>query len=408
MQGYIFDKAQITILIVDDQPYNIKVLEEILKKESYNYLIATNAQETYQILLSTIPDLILLDIMMPGEDGFEICRKVKNNPKTSEIPIIFLTAKVEVDDKVRGFKLGAIDYITKPFQPIEVSARVSTHIALKKSKEFIIKYNMQLEEILEQRTKELIKSEKQAAFGQLIQGIIHNIRGPISSVISSFSLIEFYKEDTNKILSEQPEVYKKLNESLNEIWEVIRHDESQLQKLIKTVDAMMIKSRSDKSEVIELVDLNEIIRQEIEFMRADMFFNKIEKNIKLFEEPLNIKVIPGEIAQVFNNLLKNSLDAMHTSLQPKIEIGTGTNGSHYWFYVADTGQGISESIIDKIFDPFYTTKKMRRDENDDSPTGSGIGLHFCKQTIESYGGRIEVISKPDKGAKFIVYIPLNN
>lgn len=406
-QSFTFDNSDSTILIVDDQPYNVRILEEILKKENYKQLSANNAAEAHKILKDCLPDLILLDIMMPGEDGFEFCSKIKQNARTNDIPVIFLTAKVEIEDKIHGFKLGAVDYITKPFNAVEVVARVFTHVQLKKSRDFIKSYNTQLELIIEQRTQELIKSEKQAVFGQLMQGIIHNIRGPIASVISSFQLIGFYREDLEVYLKDKPELMNEVNEKFKEIWDVIEHDDKMLTKLTKTMDAMMAKSRSDKSKIIEIVDLNEILRQEIEFFDADMGFNKIEKDITLFDKPLNIKVIPGEVAQIFSNLVNNSLDAMYNRKDSKIAVASGMNAQFCWFSVTDNGPGIPYDIINKIFDPFFTTKKMRKDDNINAPTGTGIGLHFSKQTAESYGGRIEVSSKVGEGAKFTVYIPIS-
>ena len=405
--GLEIDNQNVSVLIVDDQPYNIRVLEEILKKEKYNFSIAISAEKAYEIITAQLPDIILLDIMMPGEDGFQFCAKLKDNPRTAEIPIIFLTAKVETEDKIKGFQLGAVDYVTKPFNPIEVLARISTHVQLKKSKDFIKNYNHQLEQIIEVRTRDLIKTEKQAAFGQLMQGIIHNIRGPIASVISSFSLIKFYREDLAEYLKDKAELQGEIDEKFKEIWDVLEHDDKMLERLIKTIDAMMAKSRSDRSEVTEIVDLNDIIRQEIEFLQADMVFNKIEKEITLYEKPLKIKVIPGEISQIFSNIVKNSLDAMYNRRNSRMTIISGDTKENCWFTIKDNGPGIPANIINKIFDPFYTTKQMKKkDDESDAPTGTGIGLHYCKQTVDSYGGRIEVYSKEGEGASFTITLPL--
>jgi signal transduction histidine kinase len=404
--GFEFDKKDSSILIVDDHAYMVKILEEILKKEGYKCYPAYDAKQAHQVLSENLTDLILLDIMMPDEDGFEFCKKLKNNPRTAEIPVIFISAKIEIEDKINGFNLGGVDYITKPFNPVEVSARVATHIQLKKSKDFIKNYNDQLEQIIDVRTRELIKTEKQAVFGQLIQGIIHNIRGPVASVISSFSLIDFYREDIEEYLKDKPELLNELNEKFKEIWEVIEHDDKMLNNLLKTIDNMMVKSRSDKSIEVEIIDLNEIIRQEVEFMNADMLFNKIEKNISLIDKPLNVKAIPGEISQVFSNILKNSLDAMYERKNSLISISTGITGNFAWFAITDNGAGIPANIIHKIFDPFYTTKKMKSEENSKAPTGTGIGLHYCRQTVESYGGKIEVHSKEGEGATFTISLPI--
>lgn len=396
------------VLIVDDQPFNVRVLEEILKRQNYKYTVATNAAMAYEAMQKSPPDLLLLDIMMPGEDGYEFCQRIKKEPRYAGIPVIFLSAKVEVDDKIKGFQIGAVDYITKPFHASEVLARISTHIQLKKTKEFIKNYNQQLEQIIEVRTKELIKTEKQASFGQLMQGIIHNIRGPIASVISSFSLISFYREDIGDYLKEKPELMNEVDEKFKEIWDVIEQDDRMLNKLLKTIDAMMMKSRSDKSEVIEIIDLNEILGQEIEFLNAEPTFNKIEKKIELSPNALKIKVIPGEIAQVFGNVVKNALDAMYDKKDARIEIRSGRSESEVWFTVGDNGVGIPDNIKTKIFEPFYTTKRMKKEDGSKEPTGTGIGLHYCKQTVESYSGKIKVDSRQGEGTTFTITLPFSD
>jgi len=138
-------KNDVVILLVDDVPQNIQILGEILKNEGYSFAIAMNGKETFHLLEKKLPDLILLDVMLPDTDGFKICGKLKENKITAEIPVIFLTAKTETEDKVKGLELGAVDYITKPFEAVEVIARVRTHVQLKKSKDLIRQYYEELE-----------------------------------------------------------------------------------------------------------------------------------------------------------------------------------------------------------------------------------------------------------------------
>jgi two-component system, cell cycle response regulator len=134
-------KRQPVILIVDDVPENIKVLGNILREENYKIAAASNGEQAISIAAAAHPDLILLDVMMPGIDGFETCNRLKNIPETKDIPIIFLTAKSETQDIIDGFKIGAIDYITKPFNSYELKARVKTHVELKISKDLLIEKN---------------------------------------------------------------------------------------------------------------------------------------------------------------------------------------------------------------------------------------------------------------------------
>jgi len=141
-----FDNSQALILIVDDLPQNLQVLGSILRKNKYQIAVATNGQQALDVLNNISPDLILLDVMMPEIDGHEVCRRLKEQERTREISIIFLTAKSETSDIVKGFELGAVDYVTKPFNATELLARVRTHIELKKNRDVILNLIDELEE----------------------------------------------------------------------------------------------------------------------------------------------------------------------------------------------------------------------------------------------------------------------
>lgn len=143
----IFKEKTPLILIVDDVARNLQVLGTILSKENYKIAAANNGEQAISIANSTLPDLILLDIMMPGINGYEACARLKKNPKTRDIPIIFLTAKIELDDIVKGFETGAVDYITKPFNSVELLVRTKTHLELKISRDLLKIKNEQLEKL---------------------------------------------------------------------------------------------------------------------------------------------------------------------------------------------------------------------------------------------------------------------
>lgn len=178
------------ILIVDDLPQNVQILHQILKSGEYSFAVASDGEEALKLIKKRLPDLILLDIMLGDMDGFEVCKRLKEKPVTAQIPIIFLTARVEVEDKVHGFELGAIDYITKPFENAEVVARVHTHIQLKKSIDMIRDYNRQLTEIVEDMKKsyrelrdtqhERIDEEKREAVKAMVVTTNHEINQPLT------------------------------------------------------------------------------------------------------------------------------------------------------------------------------------------------------------------------------------
>lgn len=149
------------ILIVDDTLQNIQVLGTVLREQNYQINVAQNGIQALEMVEKVEPDLILLDVMMPEMDGFEACQRLKADEKTREIPIIFLTAKVETEDVVHGFEIGAIDYVTKPFNAIELLARVKTHLELRRLRQELLEYNEQLEAKVAERTVEVQRAHKQ-------------------------------------------------------------------------------------------------------------------------------------------------------------------------------------------------------------------------------------------------------
>lgn len=395
------------ILIVDDAKENIDILFQALV-EDYELGVAVDGESALEYVSSEAPDLILLDIMMPGMDGYEVCKRLKSNAVTKDIPIIFLTAMNEIENKTAGFEAGAVDYITKPFEIMEVKARVKTHLDLKSALKTIQSYNKRLEKMVEQRTKELISTERRAAFSLLIQGIVHNLKNPLTSIIAGSNLIEFSSAQLEELSKALPDNFSEdVLKEASEIKKIAEHIENGGQRLNEMINSMMAKSSSDKSEKIEIFDLNKLLKQEIAFLDADRVFkNEISKMIDLDEAALMVQAVPSEIAQVFQNLLRNAIHALWTRKNKSISIQSGQTGDLAWFSIQDNGPGIPENLQSDIFDPFFTTKPRAEEGDPDEPKGTGLGLHTCLEVIKSYDGKIDLKSAHDNGTKFKVSIPL--
>ena len=226
------DKPKPLILLVDDIPQNVQILHQILNSGEYSFAIATSGKETLRLVKKKLPDLILLDIMLGDIDGFEVCKRLKHDPKTEAIPIIFLTAKVGVEDKVKGFKLGAVDYITKPFEDAEVVARVHTHVQLKKSVDLIINYNRQLSTAfadmqknyqgLKDSQQKLISHEKQDAVKAASVTASHEMNQPLT-VIQGYLDMLIDTLDMNSLDPLQKKYLNRIEEGLKKLVSIIEN-----------------------------------------------------------------------------------------------------------------------------------------------------------------------------------------
>ncbi|MBN1780593.1 hybrid sensor histidine kinase/response regulator [bacterium] len=397
-----------TLLIIDDSPEDIEIIRSLFKDFYVIKAVKTGVSGVALMLKEPTPDLILLDIILPDINGFDVCRKIKETPENCTIPVIFITSKTNMEDKIRGFNEGGVDYITKPFEPEEVIARVKTHMELQQARKTIYQYNHKLESMLEIRTKELIQSERQAVFGQMVQGIVHNLSNPISGIMNSQELIQLYIQDFLKISdtsSCNPDTVSTFIDDVQKSCEVIGHAAEQLSQIIQT---LLNRGRIDKAERWKRVDLNGLIRLELNFLESDMRYkHQVDKQIELAEKQLPIDVNPGEITQVFHNIINNALHALQGRQNGLLTVRTWNEHNLVFFSVQDNGPGISEAIRDRIFDPFFTTKAAGNDPeaSPDMPTGTGLGLWMCRETIDRYHGSIVVDSGEGTGTVFTVSIP---
>lgn len=254
-----------------------------------------------------------------------------------------------------------------------------------------------------------VLSERQAAFGQLVQGIVHNMRNPLNVITMSFEILEDKLTEILKIGAHLPEgKIEELEKVVSKITNLSNRGNIATKRLEEMLNSMMLRGKRDKSSIIEDVDLNDIILQEVEFMDADYDFKyKIEKTIELNEKQLRIEVVSAEIAQVIQNLLRNAIDAMHFREKKKLKIISLLEKDNAVLRIADNGSGIPGEIQSKIFDPFFTTKpKVNDEKKGNTPTGTGLGLWMCKETIESYRGSIGIKSYPEEGSEFTIRFPL--
>ena len=391
------------ILIVDDSKPDRKRLGKILMNKGFDIREASNGQEALRIVADYKPDIVLLDVNLPDMSGLEVCGRIRSTPEYDNIPVVFISIMSHPEHKMKGFDAGGDDYIAKPYYPNEIIARVKTHLRLRMASKLVQDTNARLEQMLAERTQNLIRSEREAVFGQLVQGIVHNMRNPLAGIRG---YCDFILDDLAKLAPDNEcnhDAYVEIFSNLEQRMQKIKHSSRNLSAMI---DSLMRKSRSDHAEKFETIDLNEIIRQELAFLQANMFFkHDVEKTIDLSPDRLQINAVPAMISQVFNNLVQNSLDAMYEIPKPHLKISTYKNKDFVNLTVEDNGLGIPEEHLSYIFDPFFTTKPKSRKINDESPLGTGLGLYISREMILMHQGKIDIESQINAGTKLIVQLP---
>jgi len=352
------------ILIVDDSMNNLKLLSSTLKHNGYAIYIAQNGMNALNILEKVSPDLILLDVVMPEMDGYEVCKKIKDNENDTikNIPIIFLTAKVDKNDIIKGFQCGAVDYITKPFHPMELLARVKTHISLKQSKDMIEK--------ISQERKELIHI------------LCHDIKNPLGAIQSFSELI------------------------LNDISPVshLKYISSSVTSILEIVDLVRdIQKVEDKSISLEHVNLKHSIQTSIESLTYQ--FDKknitpildIPDMIYVWAEPVSM------IHSVFNNLFTNAIKFSYPNNSIKVSYKIESE-SFVKLSIKDFGIGIPEILQKNIFSINKNTTRV----GTNGEKGTGFGMPLVKKFMIAYGGDILLLSQDENafpqehGTEFIL------
>ena len=386
------------LLIVEDNPTNLSLLFQYLNKFGFKVFVATDGITALEQIDLTQPDLILLDIMMPGIDGFEACRRLKANSLTQNIPVIFLTALSDTVDKVQGFQLGAVDYITKPIQPEEVLSRIQTHLTirnlqrqLQEKNQELLQINQNLEQLVNAKTKQLINQEKTALIGRLTQGIVHNLKNPVQTILAYKQIADLKAEPISR------------ETLLNYIHKMA----DAAQKINQIMDSLLQKHKLDQTVHSTLMNVNQILKDLLELLKANTQFEcQVDKEY-IFDATLpEIHLVYSDIFQVFDNLIGNALDAMWNREKQNLTLVTRQDLEYVYIEFRDTGHGIKKEDIPKIFDPFYTSKPVKGEERKvGEPIGTGLGLYICLEILQPFGGNILVTSEVEKGSIFTVVLP---
>ena len=365
------------ILLVDDELNNLAVLSALLTQQGYTVRRVLNGQKALNLVRSNEPPaLVLLDIMMPEMDGYQVCQKMKSDEKTREISVIFLSALDDVNDKVKGFDVGGADYITKPFESLEVLTRVQHQLGLRKLQQQI-KIEAQLRE-------SLLQEQENREFKQrIITTISHEYRTPLSIIMTSAGLLENYCDRENP----------KQQKHIQRIQQMVQH----MSSLVN--DVVLVNELEQEEIILQPVTLNllkfcQTLISELQVARQVKHQINFSNQGHEFNGEWDERIVRQILSHLLSNAIKFSppesqIDFKLVQAQDEIE-----------FHIQDQGIGILKENRDKIFDLFY------RGDNVGTIQGEGLGLSIVKKCVNLYGGNILLDTKINQGTTFIVKLPI--
>ncbi len=359
-----------TILIVDDLSENVDILISLLSQ--YDLVTALDGESALEVMQEEEIDLILLDIMMPIMDGFEVCTRLKADVKTAKIPVIFLSAKAESKDIQKGFELGAVDYVTKPFNPYELSARVKTHLKLYAyEKDLQTQIAVAIEK--DKRKQQTIYAQaKQAALGEQLSYIAHQWKQPLAS-LSAYNILQLTKLHMDVALSKEEQI-----ENLNKI-------EHLIQFMSNTIDTFkdFYANTTKKSDF----SIKDTLEKVLTISAATLTHNNVDFDIQSETEIL-YNAQENEVMQAIFSIINNAIKIfeLRKTIHPQLHFTIHNNT----LIIEDNGGGIEKAVLNTLFQAFVSTTE-----------GSGVGLYIAKEMIEKNGGTLTAHNS-ENGAKFII------
>ncbi|GAB4340791.1 MAG: hypothetical protein Fur0042_01770 [Cyanophyceae cyanobacterium] len=444
--------AEATILAIDDNPTNLKVVFEFLRDRGFKVLIASSGESGIERAQKARPDLILLDVMMPGIDGFATCARLKADPLTQDIPIIFMTALADVDSRVRGLTVGGVDYITKPVERDDALARINIHLQLRRemkarmaAQAALTELAAGLEEQVQERTRalseslaqlqqaqvQLIHAEKMSSLGQLVAGVAHEINNPVNFIHGNLTIAQEYVEGLMELVDlamggargggfaaiaadlERAAADLDFEFVREDLVKILRSMETGTQRIRDIVLSLRNFSRLDESH-LKAVDLHEGLDSTLTILNARLkgWGNRLAiEVVRRYGELPPVECYAGPLNQVFMNLLANAIDALddgpppdwtgpELEWQPRIEVITeALGGDRVRVSVTDNGPGIAPEQQSKIFEAFFTTKEIGK--------GTGLGLSISWDiVVHRHGGQMHCRSALGQGTTFMIDLPI--
>jgi two-component system sensor histidine kinase/response regulator len=355
-----------TLLIVDDKPQNLRLISDFLGEHGFDLMLTRSGAQALEKVRLATPDLVLLDVRMPEMDGFEVCRRLKGDPRTASVPVIFMTAVDDTAHKVEGFGLGAVDYITKPIQREELLARIQHHLQLHRLQRELVEKSQDL----------ALKNAELEAYGHTIA---HSLKTPLAAANRFLEILHKFKSDN---LSDEQR-------------HLVQQAYSALAMTGQVVDALLLLSTvAEQSVEAQPLDMGRLVGQALNQL-SDLQARTKASVVLPKAWPRASGYAPW-VGEVWLNLLSNALK--YGGLPPRLELGGAPDGSQVRFWVRDNGQPLSEEERRRVFIPFTRLQQERA-------PGHGLGLATVQRILSKLGGRVWVSPAPGGGNEFCFTLP---
>ena len=366
------------ILVVDDTPANIGVILSYLRDQGFKMLVAEDGESAIEQVEFIKPDLILLDIMMPGIDGFQTCLLLKQNEETRDIPVIFMSALNETVDKVKGFQVGAVDFITKPFQQEEVLARIKTHLRLEGLQKELRTANANLERRVIDRT--VLLQEANEELDRFLYRSSHDLRRPLTSLLGLVELANITIED----------------QSAQDIFQQVQHTALQMDRMLKKFQ-MVSEIYQSSAEITKPMNISMLVEEVMQDLSGLLQQKSIDFKFS-HTLPEVIDHHPFFVKVVLYNIIENAI-VFSKDLTPYIDVDVSLTKTSLKIVVKDNGVGIEPQYLADILNMYFRAHENAR--------GDGLGLYVTKKAVDKLRGKIYIDSEVDESTEVTIMLPYN-
>lgn len=372
-----------SVLVIDDTASARDTIAAQLASCDYELKFADGAEQARLHIAESAPDLILLDVMMPGTDGIQFCQELKRDANTAAIPVLLVTALDSREDITRGLGAGADEFLTKPTHGPELRLRLANLLAGKRYRELVERQHEAAVEEVERLRDQLLHMDRLATLGTFAAGVGHELNNIATALVAYSSLLLRQLEDGKPV---QRDDVEGLAQASNHVAEQGR--------------AILRLGAPQAADNDELIDLSEVVRSVTGMLKLTGRTKYASVCLELPEAPVYLNWNRTELEQILINLCANAADALEDIAPERridITVGSGTDDETASLTVKDNGSGMPPEVAERVFESFFTTKPVGK--------GTGLGLPVIKQIVESHGGRINIETSPDHGTSVAIVLP---